>query len=96
MIDLAWLGFVALMLVVSVALIRRDLELGVYSVVAVGLSVMGAPETSMPRHALMAFPAFGLLGERLGRRGTIALTILFAVMQIWFVAVAFGAQPKAP
>lgn len=95
-IDLAWLGFVALMLVVSVALIRRDPELGVYSVVAVGLSVMGAPETSMPRHALMAFPAFGLLGERLGRRGTIALTILFAVMQIWFVAVAFGAQPKAP
>ncbi len=95
-IDLAWLGFVALMLIVSFALLRRDLELGIYSLVAVGLSIMGAPETSMPRHALMAFPAFGLLGERLGRRGTILLTLVFAALQLWFVAVAFGVHPKAP
>ncbi len=95
-IDLAWLGFVGLVLAASVALLRRDVELGVYSLAAVGLSIMGAPETSMPRHALMAFPAFALLGERLGRRGTIVLTIVFAAMQIWFVSVAFGAHPKAP
>jgi hypothetical protein len=50
----------------------------------------------MPRYALAAFPAFAGIADRLGRRGTRALVVVFALGQWWFVSWAFtgpGAQP---
>ena len=80
----------------SLYLLRRDAELAVYSIAALGMSIVGAPAPSMPRHALVAFPAFAAVGDRLGPRWTAVLTVAFAVMQIWFASAAFGLHPKAP
>jgi hypothetical protein len=89
--------FVALMLVASLALARRNLELGAYSAIAIGLSIIGAPVESMPRHALVAFPAFGLIASRLGPRRSLVLAIVFAALQANYVMLAFlGPQPYAP
>jgi hypothetical protein len=93
---IAWLGVVVLMLGCSLVLLRRDLELGVYAVAAIGMSVLGAPVSSMPRHTLVAFPAFAILAQRLGRRGTVAAAAGFALLQVWFVAAAFGNGMMAP
>ena len=95
-IRVAWLGFVALMVGASVLLLRRNLELGVYSLAAIGMSVVGAPLASMPRHSMVAFPAFALLAERLGRRASIALIVGFALLQVAFVAAVFGPTREAP
>ena len=92
----AWLAVIGLALLGAVLVLRRDLELGFYSIAAIAMSLAGAPAGSMPRHALVAFPAFALLGERLGRRWTVILAVTFALMQVWFASVAFGVQPKAP
>jgi hypothetical protein len=85
------------MLIAAVILCRRNLELGVYSVMAIVMSIVGAPIASMPRHAMVAFPVFGLLATRLGNRATVALTIVFAIMQLWFVGLTFtGRWPVPP
>jgi mannosyltransferase PIG-V len=89
--------FVGTILAASVALVRRDLELGVMCVVAVGLSLVGAPVESMPRHALVAFPAFAVLAARLGPRRSLWLAIGFAILQADYVVLSFlGTQPLAP
>jgi hypothetical protein len=91
------LAFVALILGASIALLRVDLELGLYSILAIAMSVVGAPVDSMPRHALAAFPAFGLLAARLGKRKAIALAIVFALVEANYVLLAFvGPMPIAP
>ncbi len=87
---IAALGFTGLVFAGSVLLLRRDPELAVYSVVAVGLGLLpGGIISSMPRYALVAFPAFAGLAARLGRRGTLALGIGFALAQWFFVSWAF-------
>ena len=89
--------FVTVMLGASVLLMRRNLELGLFSVVAIGLSMLGAPVSSMPRHALVAFPAFGLLADRLGPRKSLALAIVFAAFEANAVWLSFVAtRPFAP
>lgn len=89
--------FVALILGASVALLRVNLEMGIYCVVAIGLSLVGAPVESMPRHALAAFPAFGLLAARLGPRRSRWLAIAFAALEINYVLISFtGRLPLAP
>lgn len=91
------LAFVGLVLGAAILLLRRNLELGVFSVVAIGLSIVGAPVESMPRHALAAFPAFGLLADRLGPRRSLVLAVGFALLQANFVWLSFvGPQPLAP
>ena len=89
--------FVGAILAASLALARRDLELGILSVVAIGLSIVGAPVESMPRHALVAFPAFGMLATRLGPRRSLWLAIGFAILQADYVVIAFlGTEPLSP
>ena len=57
----------------------------------------GAPVESMPRHALVAFPAFGLIASRLGARRTLVLALIFAAFQVNDVLLAFvGPMPLAP
>jgi hypothetical protein len=92
------LAFVGLMLGAALLLARENLELGVFSVIAILLSVLGAPVESMPRHALVAFPAFGLIASKLGTpRRALVLTIVFAAIQANYVALAFlGPVPMAP
>jgi hypothetical protein len=52
----------------------------------------------MPRHALVAFPAFGLIASKLGTsRRALLLTLLFAAVQANEVVLAFlGPWPTAP
>jgi Mannosyltransferase (PIG-V) len=97
MIKLGYLAFVGLMLGASVLLIRRNLELGIYAVLAIVLSLIGAPVESMPRHAMVAFPAFGLIADRLGPKRSAFLLLAFAAIQANYVVLAFvGPQPLAP
>ncbi|HLX35634.1 MAG TPA: mannosyltransferase family protein [Candidatus Limnocylindrales bacterium] len=98
--HLAWASIVKVTVIGTVAiagitLLRRRLELGVYSIVALGLSLIGAPVTSMPRHATVAFPAFGAVGEKLGHRGTLILAVVFGALQVWFVWLSFAGQATA-
>lgn len=89
--------FVALILGASIALLRYDLELGLYSILAIGMSVIGAPVESMPRHALAAFPAFGLLAWKLGPKRSILLAIVFGLVEANYLILAFvGPMPLAP
>jgi hypothetical protein len=89
--------FVGLLLGASILVARRDLELGIYCVLAILLSLAGAPVESMPRHALVAFPAFGLIASRLGARRTIVLALILAGFQLNDVLLAFvGPMPLAP
>jgi hypothetical protein len=97
MIKTGYLAFVVLMFGASVLLLRRNLELGLYAVLAIGLSLIGAPVESMPRHAMVAFPAFGLIADRLGPKRSAFLLLAFAAIQANYVVLAFvGPQPFAP
>ncbi len=87
---LAALGFTALVLVGALLVLRRDRELGVYALVAVALGLLpGGLIASMPRYSVVAFPAFAGLAERLGRRGTLVVVILFGFAQWFFVTWSF-------
>ncbi len=89
--------FMCTMLGAAILLARRNLELGLYSVIAIGLSMIGAPVSSMPRHALVAFPAFGLLADRLGPRWSLVLAIVFALFEansVWLMFIS--PAPAAP
>ena len=94
LVDIAVAG---VMLGGAIWLLRTNLELGVYSVVAVGMSLLGAPVDSMPRHAMMAFPVFALFGARLGHRKSVALAVGLAVIQMWYVGLTqVGTPALAP
>ncbi|HEX8939036.1 MAG TPA: mannosyltransferase family protein [Candidatus Limnocylindrales bacterium] len=92
------LGYPALLLLGSLLVLRRDVELGVYALAVTLLGALpGGLIPSMPRYALLAFPAFAAISERLGRRGTVVLVLVFAVAQWFFVGWAFtGRHPLAP
>ena len=93
----AQLGITFGMLGASLLLVRRNRELGIYCLAAIVMTVLAAPLASMPRHTLVAFPVFGYLALRLGRRATIALAVVFAVVQVWFVGLTFtGTSPVPP
>lgn len=95
--HLAALAFTVLAFAGALLVLRRDRELGTYAVVAIALGLLpGGVVWSMPRYCLVAFPAFAGVAERLGRRGTILLTVGFAVAQWFFVSWSFvypHAQP---
>ena len=90
LVDVA---FAAVMLGGAVWLLRINLELGVYSSVAIAMSLLGAPVDSMPRHAMMAFPVFALIGARLGHRRSVAVAIGLAALQIWYVGLTQVGRP---
>ncbi len=94
--EVARLAFIALMVLGSLLLVRRHLDLAVYSLTAIGLSLAGAPASSMPRHAMVAFPVFAGLASRLGKRGSILLLIVFAVGQILLIQMSFGPDAQPP
>ena len=67
----------------AVVVLRRDLELGVFSCVALCLAVVpGSMVGSYARYALAAFPAYAGLGRLFGRKGTLLLAIAFAAIQV--------------
>ncbi len=87
---LAAVGFTLVVSAGGLVILRRDRELGVYALAALALGLLpGGLISSMPRYALMAFPAFAGLAERLGRRGVLLLTLAFALAQWFFVTWAF-------
>ena len=89
--QVGWLLVTVLAAWAAVLLLRRDRELGVFSLACLALVVLpGSVSHSWPRYVLAAFPVFAVLGERvqdrLGRRGLIALLAAFAVGQVVFAA----------
>jgi hypothetical protein len=94
--EIARLAFIGLMVLGSLLLVRRHLDLAVYSLTAIGLSIAGAPASSMPRHAMVAFPVFAVLASRLGKRGSILVLIVFAIGQILLIRMSFGPDAQPP
>lgn len=73
----------------SVRALQLDLEAGVYAVLSVGATILFANWVNMPRHALVALPAFAVLGRWMGagRRGRVVVA-LAAAGQVILVAGA--------
>jgi len=94
--ELARGGFVLLMIAGCVLLLRRHLDMAVYGLVAIALSLIGAPAWSMPRHAMVGFPVFGVLADRLGPRWSALLLIVFVVGEAVFVSFAFVGTTRQP
>ena len=94
--ELLRVGFIALMIVGCLLMLRRHLDMAVFGLVAIALSLIGAPAWSMPRHAMVAFPAFGALADRLGPRLSALLVVAFAVGEVAFVGFAFGVARQPP
>jgi len=91
------IGLAVAMFLVSLPLLRRDFELGLFSAVSIAMTLVGAPISSMPRHAMVAFPVFGYLGEKLGHRKSLALAVVLAILQVELVVMTFnGWQPTPP
>jgi len=94
--ELFWLGFMLLMIVGTLMLVRRHTDLAVYGLVAIALGLIDGAPSSMPRYTLAAFPAFAAFAERLGPRGSLAAAIVFAVAEVLLVSFAFGPGPHPP
>jgi hypothetical protein len=94
--GLADIGFVALVGVGALGLLRLQRDLAAYSLVVLGLAVFFGRLSSDPRYALLAFPAFALLARSAGRRGTIALLAAFIVGQWLFVTLTFASGAATP
>ncbi|CAN5719980.1 hypothetical protein BH23CHL7_BH23CHL7_08580 [soil metagenome] len=92
--TLAWLGFVAVVVLGGLLLVRRHPDLAVYSLVATAMSIVAAPIGSMARHAAIAFPAFAALVYPLGTRTRLLLVGVSALAEIYFVRLMLlGASP---
>jgi hypothetical protein len=91
-----WLAFVGLMFVGSLLLIRKQPDMALFGVIAISMSVLGAPVSSMPRHSMIAIPAFAAIAMRLGPRVSALAAVAFAVGQILFVYWSFGTIPHHP
>lgn len=86
-----WLLFFAIVIAGVLLARRRNVELTAYALAVVAICFLpGAVISSVPRYVLMAFPAFAGLADRLGRRGTLALTVLFIAGQWLFVSWSFA------
>ncbi|HYO42382.1 MAG TPA: hypothetical protein VES19_04220 [Candidatus Limnocylindrales bacterium] len=87
----AWVVLYALVVAGAMLLWRRDRELAVYSLVALVLPMLpGGGLPSMPRYALVAFPAFAMLADRLGRRAGLVLLGAFIAGQVLFARWVVG------
>ena len=96
------LGYLFALLVLggAVALLRYDRPTAAFAVFAVLLGILLGRDSSVARYALVAFPAFGMLGRwggRLGGRwGFAALLAAFAAIQLLFVWFSFGTANWPP
>jgi hypothetical protein len=71
-------------------LLRRRPEMALFGMIAITMTVLGAPASSMPRHSMIAIPAFAALALKLGPRFSTVVAVGFAALQVLFVAFAFG------
>lgn len=96
LVSIAWLCFVGLMLVGAALAFRRDRSLGSYSVAAIAMPILFGILPSMARLSTVAVAAYPELGRRFGRRGSIALVVVFAALQILFVSTVFAHGGRRP
>src|SRR4051812_19354647 len=92
----AWVAFVALMVVGSVLLVRTHPDLATYALFAIVPAVLTATIWSAPRYSIVAFPAFAGLASRLGPRLSMVLLGLFVAAEFVFVIFAFGSTARNP
>jgi hypothetical protein len=85
--PIAALSVLAILVVASVALLRlrEHRDLGAYCLAAILPTLLLAHWEQWPRHALLAFPAFLWLGDRLDDRARTAMILLFGAVQVLFV-----------
>jgi len=93
---LLWLSFVGLMFLGSAMLLRKYPQYALFGMIAIAMSVIGAPVSSMPRHSMIAIPAFAALSLRLGARWSVVVAIAFALAQILFIQFSFGSLHRPP
>ncbi len=86
-------AFIIIVLVASFALVRVDLELAAYALVCDAIGIGFGATWSIPRYVLVAFPAFGVIAARAGRRGTVALVVLSAALEIAFTWMSISPKP---
>ena len=92
-------AYVGLVVLGSALAFRHDRQLGLFALATVGiaiLSVTSVPVQSIARYAMPAFPAYAPISDRLGRRRTIALVIVFAVAEVWFASWTIGPPRISP
>ena len=99
--QVGWVLITVVAVGAAVLLLRRDRELGVFSLACLALVVLpGSVSHSWPRYILAAFPVFAVLGERVqdrfGRAGLIGMLIVFAVGQVVFAAWTIPSPNIAP
>ena len=70
--------------------------MAMFGVIAITMSVLGAPASSMPRHSMIAIPAFAALSLKLGPRYSAVAAVGFAALQVLFVEFAFGSVRRPP
>lgn len=87
------LAFVLVMAVASVRLLWVDLELAAYALTCIVLGIGFGVVWSLPRFALVAFPAFGVVAGWAGRRGSIALVALSIALQVLFTWMSISPHP---
>jgi hypothetical protein len=93
---IAWLALVVVMIAGCVILLRRHTDLAIFGLVAIAMSLIGAPVWSMPRHSMVAFPAFAAIADKLGPRLSFVLLVAFAVGQYVYVDRSFGVGVSPP
>jgi hypothetical protein len=96
-----WIGFTLVAAVGAVLLVRRDTELGVYSLGCLALILLpGGVAHSWARYVLAAFPVFAILGQRVqdrfGRAGIVGLLVLFAIGQVVFAGWTISSTRISP
>jgi hypothetical protein len=93
--EVTRMAFVLTMLVGALLLLRRHLDLALYSLAAVLIGMAGAGP-SMARYAEAAFPVFAALASRLGRRGSLLVLLAFGAAQVVLVSASFGPSHRPP
>lgn len=99
--QIGWIGFTLVAVAGAILLVRRDRELGVYTIGCLALILLpGGVAHSWARYMLAAFPVFAVLGERVrdrfGRAGLIGLVGAFAIGQVVFTGWTISSTLISP
>jgi hypothetical protein len=92
-VSIVW---VLLLMAAGVALLRKEIIAGTYACATIGATMLLANWVNMPRHALVALPAFAILGQWLprGRAGRVLLALCAASQAVLVIgAIRWASFP---
>jgi hypothetical protein len=94
--SLVSIGWVLLLMAACIRLVRTDTATGTYACATVAASLLLANWVNMPRHALVAIPAFAILGRWLpnGRPGRVVIALCAASQAVLVIgAIRWASFP---